>query len=235
MAEDNKEIAESVRSGQYFNQAREWFQAVYIGPISERSFFLVVAVLAAFVAVCGVLSVFKMMPLTSRVAVIVYAPEDYSGKVQKIVPLGKHGDDVNTAMIHHLVSNYVSAREGYSARAMISNGMVVYANSNDAEYASYQAAADPQNPESYFAKLGQSVERLVKIKSVSVGQDTAKVAFTVEYKGVEDNQKSRWTAKLNYTYTGVKTEIVEDSETGQQVLQATEPKFQVTKYVLEQD
>jgi type IV secretory pathway component VirB8 len=237
MSEDNRKIAESVRSGHYFEQAREWFQALYIGPISERSFFLVIAVLSALTAVFAGVAVLRMMPLTSKVAVIVYAPEDYEGKVQKLVSMGEPGDDINESIVRQLASSYVAAREGYSARTMMTNGLMVYAHSSPSVYAGYQPSADPQNPESYYAKLGQAVSRVVDIKSVkATASETgvARVDFSVEYKGVEDNQESRWTAKLNYSYTGVKTETVKDEETGQQVLQATEPTFQVTSYELEQ-
>jgi type IV secretory pathway component VirB8 len=238
MAEDNRKIAESVRNGEYFEQARGWFQAVYIGPISERSFFLLVAILSGVIAVCSALSVLRMMPLTSKIPVVVHAPEDYAGKSLKIKPLGNEGDSVNNAMLKHLVSNYVVAHEGYNSRTLISDGMIVYSNSSPDIYAAYQAAADPQNPQSYFARLGQVGQRIIEIKSVSTsgdGEGRAKVVFTSQYKGVEDNQKTRWTAKLNYTYTGVQTDIVYDEESRQEVLQATEPKFQVTKYELEQD
>ena len=51
MNEDTEIVSNMVRDGKYFDASRSWYQTIYIGPIAERSFFLVVAGLSIFVAI----------------------------------------------------------------------------------------------------------------------------------------------------------------------------------------
>ncbi len=95
MTEDYKKIAESIRSGKYFTEARGWFETVYISPVSERSFFLIIAILAGFTALFGIVAMSRLLPITKREAVLVYAGARPEEVQMSLVSLAPHHATIN--------------------------------------------------------------------------------------------------------------------------------------------
>lgn len=239
MSEEAKKIAEQIRSGKYYQEARHWYGAVYISPISERTYFLIVAILSAFVALFGVLAAFSLMPLTTKPAIAVPADPRAEDIVLSLIPLRKPGDDLDESFRRFFVTQYVQSREGYAAPSYQRDSNFIRAQSNDATYSEYAANYLPANPQSPAAILGVNGLRVVTINSVSISgrgeTGSARVKFSTEMKGVDDTTKTQWTAKLEFHYTSLKSQTVTNPETKEKELKITDPTFQVTKYVLTQD
>lgn len=239
MSEDAKKIAESIRSGKYYQEARQWYGALYIGPISERTFFLIVAILSAFVAFAGIMAALSLTPLTTKPAIVVPADPRAEDIVLSLIPLRKPGDDLDESLRNFFVTQYVQSREGYEVNAYTRNANFIRAQSDEATYNEYAATYLASNPHSPAAALGVNGLRIATIKSVSISgrgkTGSAKVKFSTELKGVDDTTRTQWTAKLDFNYTSLKIESVTNTETHKKELKITDPTFQVTKYVLTQD
>ena len=245
MTEDYKKIAESIRNGKYFGDARGWYEAVYIGPISERSFFLIIAVLATFVAIFGGLSVKRLMPITKHQAILIYAGERAEEVHASLVELAPNRIPMNPAIAQFFTATYVQLRESYDSRSFTANARFIQGQSDKAAYAAYAAAYNPANAASPFAEMGDLGQRQVvldniEIKSIKTlddapGRMNATVVFTTESTGVATPTKTRWTANIEFIYTELTTKMVDNAETRQKDLQITDPKFQVVNYVLQQN
>ncbi|MDX2095425.1 MAG: VirB8/TrbF family protein [Alphaproteobacteria bacterium] len=240
MAEQDEHIAESIRSGAYFTQARAWFEVMYIGPISERSFFLLIAFLAALVALFSASALVRLMPLTDRSPVLVPASARNDDIYMSLLPLTEGGQAVNPSILQFFVTQYVIAREGYFSQTFVTNARFVRAQSDVAAYNAYAVAYTPGNAASPFAALGEYGQRLITIHSVRMGRRTegkgsAEVTFSAETRGVDAPSTTRWTARLEYIYTELATRVVDNVETGEKDLDITDPHFQVVNYVLEQN
>lgn len=239
MSQDDRKIAESIRSGQYFREARAWYQAMYIGPISERSFFMVIAILAVLTGAISVLAVTSILPLTTRPGIPVFAPEKGEDVLQSLERLRLDGESSDQAMVEFYVKKYVELREGYRPETYQSNALFIRAHSAPEVYGTYSTEYSVNNPTSPAATLGVVGARQVRLKTISVssisGSGRAKVEFSTETVGVEPDVKARWIATFDYMYTGMKIDMVKDEKTGKDTMQVTEPEFQVTSYELEQD
>lgn len=240
MSEPYKEIADAVRSGSYFLEARQWFQAVYIGPISERSFFLIIAVLASVVAFFSLAAVFRLMPLTNRDPVLVYATDRPDDVYMTLVPLTEKREPVNPAIVEFFVTQYVLAREGYFYQTFAANARFVRAQSDVNTYNAYATAYSPSNPASPLANLGEYGQRLVTPRSVRMsstkdGKGSAEVMFSTEVRGSDNPTITNWTAKIDFVYTELTTELVDNPQTGDKDLKIRDPQFQVVNYVLQQN
>ena len=242
MAEDYKKIAESIRSGKYFGDARGWFEAVYIGPVSERSFFLIIAILAGFVALFGFMSISRLMPLTKHDPIHVYAGERPDEVQMSLVPLAPHHAEVNPAITKFFLGHYVEMREGYDARTFTKNATFVQAQSSPDAYAEYAATYDPHNAQSPFAPLGDLGQRLVsiesirfvKVKDAPAGQERAEVNFSTDTASVTDPTTTEWTATIDYIYTSLESTITKNPATKTLDLEVTDPHFQVVNYALQE-
>lgn len=236
MSTENQKISEAVRSGRYFQDARSWFQTVYIGPVSERTFFLLIAVLSVIVFLAAMTALIEFMPLTERPPAIITAPAQIDQKVPKLIKIKQGSEDLNTAIKQFIIKRYVIARESYNFRDFSRNALFVYGNSATNVIEAYQAQSNPKNADSYAAKLGQTGTREITVDSAVVHDDatggSAIVQFTASINGTEDNAKSRWTAKLDYTYKDITvTTVVGDD--GDEHLETSEPQFQVLNYAIE--
>ena len=242
MSEDHKKIAESIRSGKYFTDARGWFESIYIGPVSERSFFLIIAVLAGLIALFGFVSISRLMPLTRHEPILIRAGERPEEVTASLVPLAPHHAEQNPAITEFFLTRYVQMRESFDARTFLADARFVQAQSTPQAYAAFVQAYNPQNPQSPFAPLGDLGQRFVtvdsikqvRLKNAQPGQGEAVVAFSTETESVSNPTTTKWTATIDYIYTGLETKVVVDPTTKQQDLEVTDPHFQVVNYVLSQ-
>ena len=240
MPEQDKQIADAIRSGTYFVQARQWFEAIYIGPISERTFFLIIACLAGLVAFFSLAAVIRFLPITNRDPVLVYATDRPDDVYMTLVPLTEKREPINPAITEFFVTQYVLAREGYFSQTFASNARFVRAQSDVGAYNAYATNYSPSNASSPFAGLGEYGQRLITMRSVRIdpvrdGKGTAEVTFTAQTKGLDTASTTNWTAKLDYIYTELTTELVENAQTGDKDLRVSDPQFQVVNYVLQQN
>lgn len=235
MSDDNEKIAEMIRGGKYFDEARAWYGAMYIGPISERTFFLIIAILSGVVAIASVFAVSALMPLTTKPGILVSAGPRPEETVQSLLNLRELDSNPDKAIAKFFAAEYVTAREGYSAHTYQGNALFVQNQSDQATYNAFSAQYSSSNPQSLAAIFGEAGTRAVIIDSVSLRGNTATVGFTTEDTGVDPALKSQWTAKIDFNYTPMTTKTVVNPETGQDELQVKDPQFQVVNYVLSQD
>lgn len=236
MDDQNRQLSEAIRSGRYYQEARGWFQTVYIGLLSERTFFLLIAVLSIAILLISLRALTTFMPLTERPPAVIKVQTNIDTMIPKLVKIRQGREDVNEALQRFYLEKYVTARESYNVRDFNSNVVFVFGNSASPVYEAYQAEIDPSNAQSYAVTLGETSEREVTIESVKWSGDgeqrTAEVRFAASINGAEDNVKSRWTAKLEYTYREfVATTVVDDE--GLERIETTEPQFQVVSYAIE--
>ena len=240
MTEDYKKIAESIRNGKYFGDARGWFEAVYIGPISERTFFLIIAILAGFVALFGLMAVSQLLPLTKHEPILIRAGERPYETQKSLVQLAPHHAAPNPGISNFLLARYVQLRESFDSRTFTNDARFIQANSSADAYNAYVAAYNPASPQSPFAALGDLGQRLVsvdyvqRISGAPQGQDRAVVVFSTNTVGVTNPATTQWTATLDYIYTDLVTKTVKDPKTKELELEVTDPHFQVVNYVLQE-
>jgi type IV secretory pathway component VirB8 len=234
MSSDEEILSESIRSGKYFENSRGWFQAMYIGPVSERTFFLVVAILSALVAFASIAALMSMMPITERRGLLIRAGERMDETVKTLVPLRESRAPLNPALVDFFVTRYVQTRESYFVSSYLSHASYIRQQSDDAAYAAYIAQNDVANPASPAATLGEVGQRVLTIHEVDVDKNAATVKFTTQNVGMTEENKTRWTARMEFRYTPMDVGEKTNAETGELELTTTDPKFQVVKYELEQ-
>jgi len=236
MDNENSQLNEAIRTGRYFEEGRKWFATIYVGPIAERTFFLAIAILSVIVFLISLKALMGFIPLSKQVPVVIPAVANSEVMIPRVIPLKKGHESINESITNFLVEHYVVAREGYSPTNFDRNVRFVYGNSSSSVYASYQTGVDPKNAESFAAKLGADGERVITVRSIRITPNgssySARVDFAADMITAEDNVKTRWTAKLDFTYTDISVDTVKD-ENGEEHLATSEPKFQVVNYAVE--
>lgn len=237
MAQDSEQLAEAVRSGEYFEQSRAWYRTVYIGPISERSFYLVVVIIAVLIALMAALALKLFLPVTSRPGILI-GNERLFDTMPRLVPLRDKGSDMDRSLVKFFIANYVTKRESYAEGDYVSNYLFVRAQSDEATFAQYASVYNSANPNSPAAILGSNGQRVVTLQGFESDFNTpvatARVSFSTELQGIEGGSRANWTAEIKYRYTPLVVTPTIDSTTGRESYRTQDPSFQVVNYVLTQ-
>lgn len=236
MTKEQEETAELLRSGQYYEDARGWYQALYIGPISERAFFMVIAVLAGLVMLVSIIALTGLLPLTEKPGLLI-RNDALNTRTPAIYRIRDEGANINDSMRQFMVGTYVTSRESYKAGDYKRSRAYVLAHSDAPTGASYNALYDPSNPRSPAAILGELGQRLVTIQSVNFKENVepklAIVKFSTELRGIGSTSKTQWTATLGYYYSPMQVTDGKDAE-GNPTVTVEDPQFQVVSYAVAQ-
>ena len=237
MTDDPKQLADSVRSGRYFEASRTWYQAMYIRPIGERALFLLIALLAGFVGLVALMSLSSLLPVTTRVPITIYADARGDAVIPRLVKLRGIKGDLNQAMVRFFIKQYVVSRESYSNNGFLRSIAFVRAQSGDAAYQSYQKLMDMDNPSSPIKIMGSVGKRRITVTGINLDHQgtagSAVVQFTDEVSNGETVKNSRWTAKLEYQYTEMVAQASANRKSPQEPLEIKDPTFQVVSYGVE--
>ena len=233
MSSEQQEVADLIRSGRYYAEARDWYKTLYIGPISERSFFLLIAGLAAAISLLALLAVHSLLPLTWRPGLIVYN-HDVDGQRPSLGVLQPHGASMNGSIEKFFVMQYVVARESYQPTDFAADSAFVRAHSTPEVANQYAALYGPANPRSPANVLGSSGKRVVTLGDIAVRRGSkmprqVTVKFSTALQGVGVEAKTQWTATLSYYYSPLLTK-----EGGPQGLLVKDPQFKVVSYAVTQ-
>lgn len=233
MASEEQEVAKLMRNGTYFKEAHAWYQTLYIRPISERSFFLVIGLLAGFIGVCGVLSFMALLPIHSR-PLMVIASNDIESEVPSITRLRTGQEPVDPAMRRFFLSAYVSTRESYSESNAAANRAFVLAHSDPATVTAYLATMANDHPQNPVNVVGAKGRREVEILDVTINDQVeppiASVRYYVQDTANGQSTRTTWLATVGYYYTPLILKEVVDKDSGETIIATEEPQFQVVQY-----
>ncbi len=222
----------------YFKQARQWFTDLYIAPISNRGFFLVISVFALLSLLVGFVALLGFMPLRKE-TVLVVNNSQIDEVVIEVQPLRLPGMELNEALKKFMIARYVTAREGYKAKEWESQQAFVRSHSDDLMIAAYDAATAETNPNSYRASLQRVGERLITINNIQVSYKEnlyeAMVGFTAEFKNVTNLPQSSWTATLRFQYSNTESDQANSIKGDSEKITTTLPLFKVVSYAVVQN
>lgn len=108
----HKDIGEKIKSGEYFEDALDWYFIKYTAPLGQRSYFIIITAMAMLLAVLAIYILTMFLPLKQTLAYVV----PISNKVDQYAELkylGKPTEDPNQSVVKYLAGRYVTAYESY--------------------------------------------------------------------------------------------------------------------------
>ncbi len=173
-SEEYIEIAEKVRSGEYFRDVRLMVDIDINDPMAERYWYIAVTFMAFLIAAVSVVAWLGFYPLEPRVPFI-FSTNDIVEEVPHLQSLAAyHNEDPNVALRRFLVQNYVKMREDYDASTFDRSHNAVESLSTTQVLNEYEAFISPQNPESPIALYQRNAKRQVTITGSELVEDNSK-------------------------------------------------------------
>ncbi|MBV8939998.1 MAG: hypothetical protein JO089_09205 [Alphaproteobacteria bacterium] len=219
---DYAAVAQRVKSGEYFHEARSVYASLYLNPITERYLFLAVTALALMIlTVCG-MAVSGLFPLRTPVP-FVYYDEHYMDEYPTLSSLAQPGEAPNMTIKRFLVGQYITRRESYDINQLELNVRFVKQQSTPEVFVTWQKQLDPANPESPITRFERHATRSIEITSLRPrGTGAMEADFDAVVHDGPTVKKTHMHANIAFRFQ----EITVDQKTGK----ATPLQFVVTDY-----
>lgn len=210
----HRDITGSIKSGEYFKDAQDWYALRFVYPTVQRGFFLlltVVSVVTAFIAFKVFLS---LLPLTTQIPLVVEVG-DKATQYSVLRPIGTQTEDPNESLIKYLARHYIEIRESYDFDLLQRNLEFVKLYSNDEAYGVYSRYLNPDdNPDSPVLRFRKHTTREASVGTVQIarrsllrrvqpGVHRVLVEFETTEQGIKGVKKSYWTAKVDLRFPDV--------------------------------
>jgi type IV secretory pathway component VirB8 len=224
-ADEYLEIADKVRTGEYFREAQSMYDIRVHDPMSERYFYILITALSLMSFVVTYSAMKSLYPLEKEIPFAISA-NDLANDVPRIRPLiESKGEDPSHALLRFLVNNYVISYESYDIDTVERNASGVRSQSATEVFSDYQRLMDPRNPESPIALYQRHSTREIKVISSFI-PDPEEALMEIIYEATvtskTDVKKTRWQADVGFSYNG----LALDEETGK----VTPIEFKVISY-----
>ena len=230
----HSQVADSVRSGDYYSDAMAWYQTKYHSPMPERCLFIVITALAIATTFFSVRAVLGLFPLTNETPIAIYRA-NIDNTTARMVSLARDGGDVNAPLRKYFVSDYVLTRERYVPQLLEQHVRHIKHLSSPAVYKAYRKYIAVSNPKSPVVQYERHTVRNVAVRTIRItpadkSDDdrghyyNATVEFEAVTVSIDENNTSRWVAELEFRYL--------DLEVNQDTGAESPMEFLVTSYAV---
>lgn len=220
--EDYLDIADKVRSGEYFREARKMYDLAVHDPMAERYMYVFLTGISILVLMIAVSAMQSLYPLQSQVPLI-FDTNDVIEDLPHIQKLQASKDDLpGEAVLRFMVKHYVEIREEYDIATFDRDVNGVKSQSNEEVFHEFQAEISPSNPEGPISLYQRHSKRRINILTTKRLPDSMEVIFDAFVESKTDIKKTRWRANIAFKYSGIELD-----EKGEKVKPVT---FVVTKY-----
>lgn len=174
------EIAEKVRSGEYFREVRRMIDHDLHDPMTDRYWYILITIPSVIIVFVSFFALQTLYPLKPSVPFI-FGINDIMEDVPRIKSLIKEkGEGADAALRRFLVANYVKEREEYDASTFDRNQIALKTLSSKPVFSEYQDAIALNNPNSPIVLYQRHTARIVNVTSVQLLQKTVNKNSTIE-------------------------------------------------------
>jgi len=186
-AKDDQELYQKIKSGDYYKDALEWYNSIYIYPVVHRTFLIVLTIFCLLTTIFGLYSIYDLMPLVKRIPVIAEVP-NLGELYTTLNKIDVRNEDPTQGVAIYLLGEYVAIRESYKYESLERNASFVKQLSSPALYNNYMNYMDIRNAASPVGRLKEHGS--IEVRNISVNLPVPEKPKTP----AENNNKSRQAA-----------------------------------------
>jgi type IV secretory pathway component VirB8 len=203
-SEESTEVAEKIRSGEFFREMHAMYDFSIHDPMVERYVYLLISLLAGLIFLVSVVAVNGLYPLKVSIPFIVSSNDIVEDRPHIRSLITQKGESVSTAVLRFVAQNYVMIREEYDINTFDRDVNGVKSQSSPQTFEEYQRLSDPGNPESPIAQYQRHSKRKVEVLFTrQTGDNSMEVTFEATVIGKTDIKKSNWQANMTFNYSGI--------------------------------
>ena len=169
-------IQEYIKSGEYFIDAKQWYNFKYILPLSHRSLLLLICTVFTLLSILICININILLPINEKVS---YLIKDDAEK-QATITSTKHSSLVNPyiAVANIMLQNYVKQREEYNYDILKEQFIFIKNTSTSIVYMQFANLMNIDNPLSPVIRYQKLYKRSINILSINnINDNEAVVTF----------------------------------------------------------
>ncbi|MEG8229986.1 virB8 family protein [Candidatus Rickettsia tasmanensis] len=204
-------IQEYIKSGEYFIDARKWYNFKYILPLSHRSLLLFICTIFTLLLTLICISINILLPINKKVS---YLIKDDAEK-QAAVTNTKHSTLANPyiSIANIMLQNYVNQREEYNYDILKEQFTFIKNASTSIVYMQFANFMNIDNPLSPVIRYQKLYRRSINILSVNNVNDNEAV---VTFESLAKNSTGAilenmvWEARIGFIMDSISTNTSPD-------------------------
>jgi type IV secretory pathway component VirB8 len=203
---DTAKVRRDLESGEYFTNARQWYDTLYHNMLGERSLFIIITLFSAITIFLSLVVYSSMFPLNRGVPYVMRT-DKISDDIITVSPLRQSPEEsLGFAVSRFLVNNYVITREKYKYDVVDLERRFarIKATTSEEELVQYLAEVSPENPASPHNKYGRDWTRTVGLQTVTLDlqakPNQAKVYFYTDLTKGPEKQTNQWLATIAFRF-----------------------------------
>lgn len=209
----HKDITDSIKGGQYFKDALDWYALKYIHPITQRIFLIIITTVSVVMAIVSVNVFFTFLPLVEVVPIVVDV-ENKARQQTNLKYIGKQEVDSDISLLKYITERYIEARENYIYKDVRDGNKLKYLKESSSrnEFDKYKDYISFENPESPILRYKKNAKRIVQVLEVDLQTEAGQIksgkqTITAKFRANEITssgiKKSVWLAKMDVDYQKV--------------------------------
>ncbi len=211
---EDYDLAEKIKSGEYYRAAREQYHILYSDPLSDRYLYLGMTMLSLLIMLVALIDIKLILPLEEKMPFI-YNTQDIVEDLPSIQRLGKRTEDTNYLLKTYLASNYVKFRENYNVLTIDRNANAIRTQSTPEVFEEYQQLMDPQNTSSPIALYQRHSNRTVEILDVRPAsnaddENEIEVEYDAIVESAMERKKTRMLANIAFRFSDITIDQLKD-------------------------
>jgi|GEM_PF-974281 len=211
---DHEQLTASLADGSYYAQAKCWYGELFHRPIAERSYYVIVILMAIINVFFAFDSLSGIFPLEKKVPFTVIS-ENALEEVPSINRLTKDAsENKNFAVMRYLLKNYVINRESYDLGLYELRYRNIWSQSSESVFNAYKNQIDANNPYSNYHQLTNLAKKNITILEPVIIEETpegthARITFVtsvISTVTMEEIAHGRMQADLTFQYEPFKVD-----------------------------
>jgi type IV secretion system protein VirB8 len=202
-----EELIEYVDSGRYFEDARSWYNDKFVMPFVQRTWLIVIAIVAVISFVLVSINISTLLPLVEKVPYIMQV-KDADSQYVKIASLEQEDGDAWIAVSSYLVKSYITTWESYRFSDFRGDNLMqrkqrMRRNSARDLFQQYDALlndSNPRNPIRIYRNEAQRDITFDDLRFMKVDSGSAKVSVdftaTITQLVSGEKQSTKWNAEM---------------------------------------
>ncbi|AAL02923.1 virB8 family protein [Rickettsia conorii] len=204
-------IQEYIKSGEYFIDARKWYNFKYILPLSHRSLLLLICTIFTLLLTLICININILLPINKKVK---YLIKDDAEK-QAAVTNTKHSTLVKPyiSIANIMLQNYVNQREEYNYDILKEQFTFIKNASTSIVYMQFANFMNIDNPLSPVIRYQKLYRRSINILSINnINNNEAVVTFESLAKNSTDAilENMVWEARIGFIMDSISTNTSPD-------------------------
>lgn len=207
------DIQDYIKSGEYFIDARAWYNFQYLFPFTQRTLLLIACSLFAIPLLALILNIKSLMPIITQVRYSLETTELLQSRAN-ILSTNQISNNPLLSIVDLMLKNYITQRESYDYDSLQVQFIYVQNTSTKLVFKNFYNYMNIDNPLSPIMRYQKSIKRSVNIMGAEYPQEGKAI---IKFDTIAKNNSGEilehifWLANVSFNIDEVNPKLPHDS------------------------